>query len=138
MSAVNAATDRSMLQPHAKIEQTMQASLSEIDARTRSAAQVFLERIAARYPYSRALLYGSRARGDHDLRSDADLAVFLKGPRGNLMDAGVDMAGVAFDVLLDTDILVSPLPIWEDDWAHPENYSNPRLLENIRREGISV
>ena len=116
----------------------MKADRPVVDARTRRAAQVFLERIAARYPYSRALLYGSRARGDHDLRSDADLAVFLKGPRGNLMDAGVDMAGVAFDVLLDTDILVSPLPIWEDDWAHPENYSNPRLLENIRREGISV
>ena len=116
----------------------MKTGRSEIDARTRKAAQAFLERIAAGFPFSRALLYGSRARGDHDQRSDADLAVFLKGPRGDLMDAGIEMAGVAFDVLLDTDILVSPLPIWEDDWAHPENYSNPRLLENIRREGIAI
>jgi hypothetical protein len=46
------------------------------------------------------------------------------------------MAGVAFDVLMDTEILVSPLPIWKDEWAHPEVYSNPRLLENIRRDGI--
>ncbi len=46
------------------------------------------------------------------------------------------MAGIAFDVLLDTDVLISPLPIWEEEWAHPERYPNPRLLENIRREGV--
>jgi hypothetical protein len=48
------------------------------------------------------------------------------------------MAGIAFDVLLDTEILVAPLPIWEQDWLRPEGYSNPRLLENIQREGIPV
>jgi uncharacterized protein len=45
------------------------------------------------------------------------------------------MAGAAFDVLMDTEILVSPVPIWEQEWAHPEAYSNPRLLEHIRRDG---
>ncbi len=54
------------------------------------------------------------------------------------MGAGIAMAGVAFDVLLETDILVSPLPIWEDERAHPDTTSNPRLLENIRREGIAL
>ena len=54
------------------------------------------------------------------------------------MSAGVEMAGVAFDVLLETEILVSPLPIWEDEWEHPEIASNPRLLENIRREGVAL
>ena len=62
------------------------------------------------------------------------MAVFLRGSRGKAIDVGVDMAGVAFDVLMDTEILVSPLPIWEEEWAHPEAYSNPRLLENIRRD----
>ena len=42
------------------------------------------------------------------------------------------------DVLLETEILVSPLPIWEDEWEHPETASNPRLLENIRREGVAL
>jgi hypothetical protein len=46
------------------------------------------------------------------------------------------MADVAFDILLDSNILISPLPIWEDDWRHPEHHENPRLLENIRREGV--
>jgi predicted nucleotidyltransferase len=116
----------------------MAAHPSRIDPPTERAVRDFLRRIASRYPVAGARLYGSRARGDNDKTSDADLAVFLKGPRGDAMAAGIDMAGVAFDVLLETDILVSPLPIWEGEWEHPERYSNPRLLENIRREGVAL
>jgi hypothetical protein len=45
---------------------------------------------------------------------------------------------VAYDVLLDSGIRIQPLPIWEREWAHPEQYSNPRLLENIAREGLAL
>jgi hypothetical protein len=48
------------------------------------------------------------------------------------------MADVAFDVLLETGVLISPLPVWTDEWAHPETYSNPSLLRNIAREGVRV
>ena len=108
-----------------------------VDPQTELAVRTFLKRISDRYPVAGARLYGSRARAEHSVYSDADLAVLLKGPRGDASEVGVDMAGVAFDVLLDTEILVSPLPIWEEDWAHPEANSNPRLLENIRRDGIA-
>ena len=43
-------------------------------------------------------------------------------------------ADIAFEVLLETGIRVQPLPVWEDEWQHPENYSNPRLLANIAKE----
>jgi len=116
----------------------MAAHPSRIDPPTERAVRDFLRRIANRYPIVGARLYGSRARGDADQYSDADLAILLRGPRGDAMSAGVEMAGVAFDVLLETEILVSPLPIWEDEWEHPEIASNPRLLENIRREGVPL
>jgi hypothetical protein len=45
---------------------------------------------------------------------------------------------VAYDVLLDSGIRIQPLPIWEGEWAHPAQYSNPRLLENIAREGLAL
>jgi predicted nucleotidyltransferase len=112
--------------------------MNAIDPQTERAVRLFLERISGRYPVADARLYGSRGRNIHRASSDADLAVLLKGPRGDSLDVGVDMAGIAFDVMLDTEILVSPLPIWEQDWLHPEGYSNPRLLENIQREGIPV
>ena len=112
------------------------APMKTVDPKTERAVRTFLERISQRYSVIGARLFGSRSRADHNPGSDVDLAVFLRGSRGNAIDVGVDMAGVAFDVLMDTEILVSPLPIWEDDWAHPEAYSNPLLLENIRRDGI--
>jgi hypothetical protein len=32
------------------------------------------------------------------------------------------MADGAFEVLLETGINISPLPVWLDEWEHPENY----------------
>lgn len=110
--------------------------MKTVAPKTERAVRTFLERISQRYSVIGARLFGSRSRADHNPGSDADLAVFLRGSRGKAIDVGVDMAGVAFDVLMDTEILVSPLPIWEEEWAHPEAYSNPRLLENIQRDGI--
>lgn len=46
------------------------------------------------------------------------------------------MADTAFDVLLETDVLVSPLPISIDEWAHPETHATPALLRTIERQGI--
>jgi predicted nucleotidyltransferase len=92
--------------------------MKTVDPKTERAVRTFLERISRRYPVIAARLFGSRSRRDQDIYSDADLAVVLRGPRGDAVDVGVDMAGVAFDVLMDTEILVSPLPIWEDEWAH--------------------
>jgi predicted nucleotidyltransferase len=119
----------------------MTISRSEIDPDTAHAISVFLERIMGRYPVAGARLYGSRARGDHNENSDVDVAVFLKGARAaksDLLRTKLAMADIAFDILLDTDVLVSPLPIWEAEWRHPELYGNPRLLENIRREGVAL
>jgi uncharacterized protein len=54
------------------------------------------------------------------------------------MDTSIDMADIAFDLLLETNVYIQPLPIWEDEWEHPETHSNPPLLENIRREGLPL
>ena len=54
------------------------------------------------------------------------------------MTAKLMMADMAFDVLLDTGIRVEPLPVWEDEWAHPELHSNPALLRNIESDGVRL
>ena len=71
------------------------------------------------------LVYGSRARGDHKPDSDADLAVILKGERGDRYKVSGDMAGIAFDVMLETGILVQALPLWEDELARPNSSAIP-------------
>ena len=108
-----------------------------IDA-TKKATSVFIARLSDHYELSEAVLFGSRARQTHRPDSDADIAVVLRGVRGQRADAAVDMAGIAFDVMLETGVLIEAVPLWEDEWAHPEHFNNPALIENIRRDGIRL
>lgn len=104
----------------------------------RRAIAAFLDRLRGNYDVSATILFGSRARGEHRADSDLDLAVILGGARRDAIDTRLDMAGLAFDVLLETGILIQALPLWEDDLAHPHRFSNPALLARITREGIRL
>ena len=109
-----------------------------IDAETERAARVFLKRIEDKYPFSDAILYGSRARGDHKPDSDADLAVVLKGEPQRRVGVSGDMAAIAFDVLMETGVMVQGFPLWPHELAYPEAFSNPSLIEYNLREGIHL
>jgi DNA invertase Pin-like site-specific DNA recombinase/predicted nucleotidyltransferase len=112
-----------------------------LDAETERAARVFLKRLEGKYSIVDAILYGSRARGDHTSESDADIAVILKGERGERRDrtaASLDMAGLAFDVMMETGVMVQGLPLWETELARPETFTNPALINNILREGVHL
>ena len=109
-----------------------------LDAATANTVAAFLKRVARVFPLRSAILFGSRARGNFQPDSDADLMVLLSGPRGQYMATKLEMADMAFDVLLDTGIRVEPLPIWEDEWAHPNAWRNPDLLRNIERDGVFI
>ena len=79
-----------------------------------------------------------RARGDNGPDSDLDLAVVLGGRRGDFMGTRLDMAGTAFDAMLETGVLVQAFPLWDDDLAHPERFTNPALIRTIAKHGIRL
>ncbi len=85
-----------------------------------------------------AILYGSRARGTHRPDSDADVAVLLRGKHQRLRPTTLAMADAAYDVLLETGVNITPLPVWMDEWEGPETYANPALLRNIVQEGVRL
>ena len=109
-----------------------------VNAATTRAVHAFLRQIAGRYPVREVLLFGSRARGTHHADSDADLAVVLAGESGARSRISGEMAEIAFDVLMETDILVQAVPLWEGELRQPERFSNPALLANIRRDGLRL
>jgi len=111
---------------------------TRVDHSTKEAVRRFLAMIADRYDTAGAILYGSRARGTHRPDSDADLAVLLIGEHRRVLPTTLAMADVAYDVLLETGINITPLPVWLDEWEHPETFSNPALLRNIAREGVRL
>ena len=113
-------------------------SISDIDKDTANATRAFIQKVASQFDFAGAILYGSRARKSHRTDSDADVAVLLHGRPGKFVATKLAMADLAYEVLLETGIRIQPLPIWEEEWEHPEAYSNPRLLHNIEREGIRL
>jgi len=109
-----------------------------IDLRVEQAIRRFVAMISRRYDVDQVLLYGSRARGDHREDSDVDVAILLKGAARRCLTAKLDMMDDVYDVLSEDGLLISPLPIWLDEWNHPADYPNPLLLKNIDREGIRL
>ena len=109
---------------------------SFLERPSRRAANIFLHRLDPRNEPVRALVYGSRARGDAGRDSDLDLAVILAGPPGDRWKVAREMARLAFDVLLETDVLIDPLPLWEVELERPDSFCNPALLRAILRDGV--
>ncbi len=112
--------------------------LTDIDTKTEQAARSFIAKVQRQYDPTGAILFGSRARRNYRPDSDADIAVLLRGHRGRFLDTKLALADIAYDVLLETGILIQPLPVWEDEWEHPENHENSALLQNIKREGVRL
>ena len=110
----------------------------QIDPATLRATALFMQRIAMRYDMAGAILFGSRARRTHRADSDPDVAFLLRGEQPRFLSTKLAMSDVAFDVMLETGINISPLPVWLDEWSHPETYSNPDLLRNIAIAGIRL
>ena len=101
------------------------------------ALQTFMAEIARREGarFRSAVLFGSHARGEGREESDVDVAVILSDMPDSLIDTKLALADIAYDILLETGVLIQPMPLSADEWDHPEHHLNPRLIANIRREG---
>lgn len=108
------------------------------DRATDDAVRRFLSRIPEHYDVEGAILYGSRARGTHRPDSDADVALLLRGAHRAMLATTLELSDLAYDVLLETGINITPLPVWLDEWKQPEKHANPALLKNIATEGIRL
>ena len=110
-------------------------AMSILDPSVERAAKDFLARAAQHHQCSQAFLFGSYARGDYNPSSDVDIALVLADDTKPVFTWARELAGIAYDVLLDTGVLIQPIPIRLDDWNHPEQHPNPALIATIQREG---
>jgi uncharacterized protein len=80
----------------------------------------------------RAVLFGSRARGDHRPSSDYDIAVFLKKP-AELWDELGRLAYITTDILEDTGAVISAKPFSAQVYHH-----RSPLMQEIRTQGVEL
>ncbi len=106
-----------------------------LDPDTERAVRHFLARIPADIRVDRAILFGSRARGEHRPDSDADVALVLH-ERGDDGKTLMMLAELAYYAYLDTGIMVQPVTIAIEDWLNPAAFPRPGFLRNVEREGI--
>ncbi|ADY57468.1 DNA polymerase beta domain protein region [Syntrophobotulus glycolicus DSM 8271] len=83
-----------------------------------------IQEIGQKYAVEKIVLFGSRAKGDYKPASDIDLAIFLL-PEFN-------SKGYLTSDLEDLNTLL------KIDITFINEHTDPKLLENIKREGISL
>ncbi|HEX2257586.1 MAG TPA: nucleotidyltransferase domain-containing protein [Afifellaceae bacterium] len=78
-------------------------------------------------------LFGSRARGDHEPFSDADVAVVLADEDWGFVREVRQLARLAVDTLIETGVEVQGWPVSQAAWDHPENDPESALINAMRR-----
>lgn len=120
-------------------------STNSVDLNTTNAIELFMAYLAdIKLPdVSRVLLYGSRARGEHQDNSDVDLAVVLPGADpgdGTLFNLLQRLAAVSSRIMLEMErpLNVEAFIVWEDELSEPEDQYNPDFYRNVLADGIEV
>lgn len=138
--------------------------MSTLERKSRSTQNVDSQTARALDAYARSLkgaqiaptivgliLYGSRARGDHNsppvftrtgklVESDIDVAVLMRGKRPSPNDVDpieFKLFDFTVEALNDSEgLMIDPLAVWESDLEKPSETSPPDLYLSIVREGI--
>jgi antitoxin ChpS len=83
-------------------------------------------------------LFGSRARGDYEPDSDADVAVVLADDGWQFWDEKMQLSDLSFPAIVDWGVYVQAWPVTITTWKNPEGYRNPSLVRAMQRDGKAI
>ncbi len=101
----------------------------------RDFAEAVKKRVALYDPEAKAILFGSRARGDAEPDSDWDLLVLTKMTDTESLNR-VLLTDLLHQVEMPNDWIISLIVRNEEDWM--DRYSVTTLFDTIQREGIEL
>ena len=119
--------------------------LNDLDTLTQEAVRLFLSHLdaASLPPMERAILYGSRARGDHRHDSDVDIMLVFAGAEPdydtqvqvcNAMASAQSQANAALQDRTE----VTSFCNWQDEFDEPDKRFNPEFFHNVLADGVDV
>jgi antitoxin ChpS len=79
-------------------------------------------------------LFGSRARGDHEPDSDADVAVILEDGPWKYRDERRALSDLTYDRLINDGVEIQTIPIAASEWTDPQSHHNPSLVRSMKRD----
>lgn len=109
-------------------DDVLRSSLRELDSRLKAK---FGER------YSKLILFGSRARGDHQPDSDADVATVMRDPIDKSWPLTQSVLEETYEILLDTGLDIQPHVIDRAALERPARAINPELTREILKDGYT-
>jgi predicted nucleotidyltransferase len=83
-------------------------------------------------------LFGSRARGEARMDSDADIAVILDDASVRLWDEKTVLIDLAYEHILDSGVHIQAWPFTRSEWERPDGGPNAQLLRSARREAKPI
>ena len=83
-------------------------------------------------------LFGSRARGDHNRESDADIAVVLADGDWKKWPETKRLSDIAYDIIVATGAGIQGWVVRESEWNDPSRHKNPALVTAMRRDGRPI
>lgn len=91
------------------------------------------------YDVVAVVLFGSRARGDHKIDSDIDIAVIMRGC-SPWSDYAITLtrqfSNITYPIELDTGLALHAMAVPIEYMCEPHLSKNPDFYENIKREGL--
>jgi uncharacterized protein len=99
------------------------------------AIEAAIRMLKSKFSVSKVILFGSKARGDHDKHSDIDLLVIA----AKLLHWKEEKAivGALFDIGMEYDVIFSPLFTSVDEWENGIFREFP-VYQEISRDGAVV
>jgi len=107
----------------------------KLDSRVQAALEAVRDRLTARHPVDRIVLYGSVAWGRPDDESDVDLLIVLKDPPDH--DIEDQISRVIFEINLEYETNLSELIVDRDTWERGVLSGMP-IHEEIENRGIRL
>lgn len=101
----------------------------------RDAIEAAIRMLKSEFPIAKVILFGSKARGDHDEHSDIDLLVVAS----RLLHWKEEKAivGALFDIGMEYDVIFSPLFTFSDEWERGIFTEFP-IYREISQDGAVV
>jgi len=101
----------------------------------RKAVEATVRMLKSQFSIDKVILFGSKARGDHDEHSDIDLLIISSTPSHWKDEKAI--AGALFDIGMEYDVIFSPLFTSSDEWENGIFTEFP-VYQEISRDGAVV